>query len=151
MKRTPLKRKTPLGRRPRAKDGLCECGCGGAPRIAPSTWAARGWVKGEPVHFISGHNTPRLGLDSYDEMPGPLSTPCWIHRKVPNSKGYVQVRIAGRLQSAHRTLYECLVGPIADGLQLDHLCRTRNCVNPAHLEPVSCKENIERGWAARAA
>jgi hypothetical protein len=42
-------------------------------------------------------------------------------------------------------MYEALVGPIPDGLFLDHTCRNRNCVNPQHLDPVTNKENILRG------
>jgi hypothetical protein len=45
---------------------------------------------------------------------------------------------------AHRTAYELAVGPIPLGYELDHLCRNRGCVNPAHLEPVSRRENIMR-------
>jgi hypothetical protein len=46
---------------------------------------------------------------------------------------------------AHRFSYLKLVGPIPEGLQIDHLCRVRHCVNPDHLEPVTNKENIRRG------
>jgi hypothetical protein len=46
---------------------------------------------------------------------------------------------------AHRWSYEALVGPIPPGLEIDHLCRVRNCVNPSHLEPVTKAVNILRG------
>lgn len=46
-------------------------------------------------------------------------------------------------------MYEAFVGPIPDGLQIDHLCRVRHCVNPAHLEPVTIAENVRRGAAAQ--
>ena len=50
-----------------------------------------------------------------------------------------------RMCSAHRLLYEHEVGPVPRGLELDHLCRNRGCVNPAHLEPVTREENFRRG------
>lgn len=50
-----------------------------------------------------------------------------------------------RLVGSHRWAYEQLVGPIPPGLHLDHLCRTPSCVNPAHLEPVTNRENQLRG------
>lgn len=50
-----------------------------------------------------------------------------------------------RTHRAHRLAYRLSVGEIQPGLHLDHLCRVRNCVNPAHLEPVTCRENLQRG------
>jgi len=50
-----------------------------------------------------------------------------------------------RMVPAHRYAYELLVGPIPGGLTLDHLCRNRGCVNPAHLEPATRGENVRRG------
>lgn len=50
---------------------------------------------------------------------------------------------------AYRFAYEFLVGPIPDGLELDHLCRVRLCVNPAHLEPVTHAENNKRAGVAK--
>lgn len=61
-------------------------------------------------------------------------------------RGYGRFYVAkGALRSAHRISYELLVGPIPEGLELDHLCRNHSCVNPAHLEPVTHRENVLRG------
>lgn len=72
--------------------------------------------------------------------------PCWRWTGSTNEWGYGLFRPRGRgLMKAHRWAYEHLVGPIPDGLFLDHLCRNRPCVNPLHLEPVTNKENLARG------
>lgn len=67
----------------------------------------------------------------------------WIGAR--SGGGYGQVRSQGRQRMAHRVAYEQLVGPVPDGLDLDHLCRNRACVNVLHLEPVTRAENIRRG------
>jgi hypothetical protein len=70
---------------------------------------------------------------------------CWIWQGTRNNAGYGTMTIAGRAgRMAHRASYETFVGPIPDGLQLDHLCRERACVNPEHLEPVTARENVMR-------
>ncbi len=51
------------------------------------------------------------------------------------------------MRGAHRVAYELSVADIPDGLELDHLCRVRHCVNPSHLEPVTPHENWARGQA----
>ena len=70
---------------------------------------------------------------------------CWEWKGMPKSGGYHQIKVGGRNLMAHRVVYELLVGPIPEGLQLDHLCRNRWCVRPDHLEPVTPKENKRRG------
>ena len=65
---------------------------------------------------------------------------CWLWTGPKYHNGYGQAR-GGRV---HRLMYEALVGPIPDGLELDHLCRIRECVNPEHLEPVTRAENARR-------
>ena len=69
----------------------------------------------------------------------------WLWHGMTAGNGYGRVVIDGKNQAAHRVAYEWLVGPIPDGLELDHLCGVRNCVNPHHLEPVTHKENVARG------
>lgn len=59
--------------------------------------------------------------------------------------GYGIISFNGKPRKAHRVAYCEWIGPIPADLTLDHLCRTRNCVNPFHLEPVTQRENVLRG------
>ena len=70
---------------------------------------------------------------------------CWLWIGAVNHKDYGCLHVNGRTMVAHRFIYTSLIGPIPNGLQLDHLCRVRSCVNPHHLEPVTCRENVMRG------
>ena len=69
---------------------------------------------------------------------------CWTWLR-PTDNGYGRFWIKGRTALAHRISYEMHVGPIPAGLQIDHLCRNRGCINPSHLEPVTIAENVLRG------
>lgn len=73
------------------------------------------------------------------------STGCWEWTAGTTTRGYGIYQAGGCSQRAHRVAYEALMGPIPDGLVIDHLCRTRHCVRPDHLEPVTPKENVLRG------
>ncbi len=70
---------------------------------------------------------------------------CWPWTASLDTSGYAQIKVDGRKVMSHRYSYEQVIGPIPDGLQLDHLCRDRSCVNPYHLEPVTQRENNLRG------
>lgn len=69
----------------------------------------------------------------------------WTGAISGNPGGYGQFWVGGKLVGAHRWAYEHEIGPIPDGLTLDHLCRVRACVEVTHLEPVTLRENILRG------
>lgn len=75
---------------------------------------------------------------------------CWQWAGPTMRQGYGYISRNGRIVYAHRHAYELLVGPIPDGLVIDHLCRNTSCVNPAHLEPVTQRENVLRGNAPAA-
>lgn len=100
---------------------------------------------GRPRRPLAERLTGRVVVD--------FKTGCWLWIGNTNKHGYGIVQQGGleggmRLR-AHRAVYELLVGPIPDGLTLDHLCRVRHCVNPAHLEPVTRGENVRRGEPAQ--
>ena len=80
---------------------------------------------------------------------------CWLWTgAVHKLTGYGATATGGRKGAksllAHRVSYEMSIGPIPEGLQLDHLCRVRNCVNPEHLEPVTARENTMRSTSISA-
>lgn len=81
---------------------------------------------------------------------------CWVWRLGRDRDGYGHFKVGSmtdgtrRMVRAHRWAYEHFVGKVPAGLQIDHLCRNRACVNPAHMEPVTQLENARRGARATA-
>ena len=78
--------------------------------------------------------------------------PCWewTAEKVHNGYGRFSPKRPAKKIKAHTWAYTALMGPVPEGMELDHLCRNRLCLNPAHLEPVTHRENLMRGDSAAA-
>lgn len=81
-------------------------------------------------------------------MPEPNSG-CWIWISSLDGAGYARFSMNLKNQKAATFIYEFYKGPVPDGLELDHLCRVRCCVNPDHLEAVTHYENVQRGAAGK--
>ena len=97
-----------------------------------------------PMTAIPARGPVRLGRRVYFWV---CADGCWhwCSNTTKRINGYGRINRDGRMQLAHRYLYEHYRGPIPDGLTLDHLCRNRLCVNPHHLEPTTARENALRG------
>lgn len=96
---------------------------------------------------------PQIGRLEDRLWPRVLKTDsCWMWQGAKSLAGYGVISKPGRhrgVHYVHRLVYELLVGPIPDGLVIDHLCETPACCNPDHLEPVTHCVNIERGKRGR--
>jgi hypothetical protein len=74
-----------------------------------------------------------------------LPSGCWVWSGYLDKQGYGRLNVAKRTRYAHIVAFELAGGSIPEGYTLDHLCRTRACVCPSHLEPVTRGENVLRG------
>ncbi|MDX3520753.1 HNH endonuclease signature motif containing protein [Streptomyces scabiei] len=93
----------------------------------------------EPTRRIAAETIERF-WSKVDRTDG-----CWLWEASKTGTGYGRFSLNGQMVLAHRFAYELQRGEIPAGLHVDHLCRVRHCVNPAHLEPVTCRENLMRG------
>ncbi len=123
--------------------GLCFCGCGQKAPIATQSNFVLGIVKDQPMRFVHNHHMRKYVRYLIEDRG--YKTPCWIWQLALSEDGYGHAWEGKAHKAAHRLYYERYVGPIPDGLLLDHLCRVRSCVNPEHLEPVTTLENTRRG------
>lgn len=124
---------------------LCRCDCG-TERIVPAYRLGRG--RSQSCGCAPHKRVPILErFFSYVQRE---PSGCWLWIGMLNNKGYgtFYVHEYGNKKAAHIFSYEHFVGPVPEGLELDHLCRMTRCVNYEHLEPVTHKENMHRGVKA---
>ena len=120
---------------------LCECGCGKSTKLATRFCPRRGYVKGYPYRFYKGHK-PSKPFDAKIQID---KDGCHAWTGNIGRGGYGQHRNGKKMMLAHRFAYERVYGAIPFNLTVDHLCRKRHCVNPAHMELVPIRTNILRG------
>lgn len=131
-----------------SRDGFCECGCAQKAPLAKTTSSKAKHIKGKPLRFIHGHHMRKSAVLYVVEDRG-YKTPCWIWQGCRVNGDYGLVQVNGTRQMAHRFFYEAKHGNIPDGLEADHLCMVKPCVNPDHVEPVTHIENMRRARTAQ--
>ncbi len=137
------------------REGRPPCSIDGCDRLAVGRgWCSMHWQRwrnhGSPTYERPTPPTMEERVWKRVDKSGPGG--CWLWTgALFQVTGYGMLSVDDRPALAHRLSYAINVGPIADGLHLDHLCRVRRCVNPAHLEPVTIRTNLMRGDTTLAA
>lgn len=90
-------------------------------------------------------DTEPLPMEKFINAIRVLPNSCWQWQNSLATFGYGKFWIGNTQFMAHRFAWWVFRGAIPKGLQIDHLCRNRGCVNPDHMEPVTIKENVLRG------
>jgi len=122
--------------------GFCRCGCGEQTRLAPHDRADRGSIAGEPMPFLYRHSR-RATFFFWDHVDKQADG-CWIWTGRVSERGYGYIGEGKRRRRVHRWLWERERGPIPDGMELDHVCQNKLCINLDHLEVVTHAENMHR-------
>lgn len=116
--------------------GYCQCGCGQKTRIAPQSHTREGWVKGEPLRYIQGHNNPHYNsvVDYFWSRVTPgMPDECWLWQGFRNPQGYGQFNYHKKAYRVPRLCWEIHFGAIPEGLWVLHRCDNPPCCNPNHL------------------
>lgn len=94
------------------------------------------------------YNVAARAVERFQRQTTRLPGGCWVLRN--QTSGYARFKLAGYWVNAHRFAYRAFVGPVPDGLDVDHVCTNAACVRPSHLEPVTKQENQQRRAAVAA-
>src|SRR6187402_358857 len=114
--------------------GFCHCGCGEKTRISRHDYPSKGWIKGQPLKFINGHNSRlqklvRTEKSFWDNISILGDDNCWLWQKATDACGYGTVSFRGQKYRAHRLAWILTNGEPGDGVLVLHTCDNPPCCN----------------------